>query len=284
MTSGSGLVGTRSSRRPRAPARGQQAVRVDDRGRRPRPRGATPPRCSRCSAPTARARPPRSRCARASSGPTAGTIEILGLDPIADNAQVRERIGVMLQGGGAYPAARAGEMLNLVAAYSRRPAGPAVADGHARPHRGGPHDIPPAVRRAAAAAGAGVRGGGPARTGVPRRADRRHGRARANRGVGVDRCAAPRRRDRRADHPPADRGRGAGRPDRHHRPRCRGGQRHTRGADAQRRREPAAVQRAANARPVAADVRAARGLQGHRELHRANTWSRGTSIRRCWPP
>ncbi|MCB1286547.1 MAG: ATP-binding cassette domain-containing protein, partial [Mycobacterium sp.] len=47
--------------------------------------------------------------------PDAGTIEVLGLDPIADNARVRERIGVMLQGGGGYPAARAGEMLNLVA-------------------------------------------------------------------------------------------------------------------------------------------------------------------------
>ena len=56
--------------------------------------------------------------------PDAGTIEILGLDPVADNARVRERIGVMLQGGGAYPAARAGEMLNLVAAYSANPLDP----------------------------------------------------------------------------------------------------------------------------------------------------------------
>jgi ABC-2 type transport system ATP-binding protein len=53
--------------------------------------------------------------------PDAGTIEILGLNPITDNARVRERIGVMLQGGGAYPAAQAGEMLNLVAAYSANP-------------------------------------------------------------------------------------------------------------------------------------------------------------------
>ncbi|WP_293218806.1 ATP-binding cassette domain-containing protein, partial [Mycolicibacterium sp.] len=45
--------------------------------------------------------------------PDAGTIEVLGLDPVTDNARVRERIGVMLQGGGGYPAARAGEMLNL---------------------------------------------------------------------------------------------------------------------------------------------------------------------------
>ena len=56
--------------------------------------------------------------------PDAGTIEILGLDPVADNAQLRERIGVMLQGGGGYPAARAGEMLNLVAAYSANPLDP----------------------------------------------------------------------------------------------------------------------------------------------------------------
>jgi ABC-2 type transport system ATP-binding protein len=57
--------------------------------------------------------------------PDAGTIEVLGLDPIADNARVRERIGVMLQGGGGYPAARAGEMLKLVASYSANPLDPA---------------------------------------------------------------------------------------------------------------------------------------------------------------
>jgi ABC-2 type transport system ATP-binding protein len=56
--------------------------------------------------------------------PDSGTIEILGLDPITDNARVRARIGVMLQGGGAYPAARAGEMLNLVASYSANPLDP----------------------------------------------------------------------------------------------------------------------------------------------------------------
>ena len=54
----------------------------------------------------------------------AGTIEILGLDPVADNARLRERVGVMLQGGGGYPAARAAEMLNLVAAYSANPLDP----------------------------------------------------------------------------------------------------------------------------------------------------------------
>lgn len=57
--------------------------------------------------------------------PDAGTIEILGLDPVSDNAQLRERIGVMLQGGGGYPAARAGEMLDLVASYAANPLDPA---------------------------------------------------------------------------------------------------------------------------------------------------------------
>lgn len=56
--------------------------------------------------------------------PDAGSIEILGLDPTTDNAKLRERIGVMLQGGGGYPAARAGEMLNLVAAYAANPLDP----------------------------------------------------------------------------------------------------------------------------------------------------------------
>lgn len=56
--------------------------------------------------------------------PDSGQIRILGLDPIADNAELRSRIGVMLQGGGAYPAARAGEMLDLVASYAADPIDP----------------------------------------------------------------------------------------------------------------------------------------------------------------
>ena len=57
--------------------------------------------------------------------PDSGTVQVLGLDPVADNARVRGRIGVMLQGGGGYPAARAGEMLRLVASYAARPLDPA---------------------------------------------------------------------------------------------------------------------------------------------------------------
>lgn len=56
--------------------------------------------------------------------PDAGTIEVLGCDPITDNQRLRERIGVMLQGGGGYPAARADEMLHLVAAYAANPLDP----------------------------------------------------------------------------------------------------------------------------------------------------------------
>ncbi|MFW0784977.1 ABC transporter ATP-binding protein [Gordonia sp. CPCC 206044] len=55
----------------------------------------------------------------------AGEVRVLGLDPIADNDVVRRRIGVMLQGGGAYPGARAGEMLRLCASYSADPIDPA---------------------------------------------------------------------------------------------------------------------------------------------------------------
>ena len=58
------------------------------------------------------------------TGPDSGSVRVLGLDPVAQSAQLRPRIGVMLQGGGAYPAARTGEMLRLVASYSARPLDP----------------------------------------------------------------------------------------------------------------------------------------------------------------
>lgn len=57
--------------------------------------------------------------------PDAGSVRVLGLDPVADNDEVRSRIGVMLQGGGAYPGARAAEMLRLCASYSADPLDPA---------------------------------------------------------------------------------------------------------------------------------------------------------------
>ncbi|CAN5187949.1 ABC transporter ATP-binding protein [soil metagenome] len=53
--------------------------------------------------------------------PDAGRVRVLGRDPVADDAALRPRVGVMLQGGGAYPAARTREMLRLVASYAARP-------------------------------------------------------------------------------------------------------------------------------------------------------------------
>ncbi|MBB4136646.1 ABC-2 type transport system ATP-binding protein [Gordonia humi] len=58
------------------------------------------------------------------AGPDAGSVRVLGLDPVADNDELRSRIGVMLQGGGAYPGAKAAEMLRLCAAYSADPLDP----------------------------------------------------------------------------------------------------------------------------------------------------------------
>ncbi|RPA66208.1 ABC transporter ATP-binding protein [Gordonia oryzae] len=56
--------------------------------------------------------------------PDAGTVTVLGLDPRHDNDQLRRRVGVMLQGGGAYPGARAEEMLRLCASYCADPIDP----------------------------------------------------------------------------------------------------------------------------------------------------------------
>lgn len=53
--------------------------------------------------------------------PDAGTVRVLGLDPVKQSRQLRPRIGVMPQGGGAYPGVRAEEMLRLVAACTATP-------------------------------------------------------------------------------------------------------------------------------------------------------------------
>jgi ABC-2 type transport system ATP-binding protein len=55
----------------------------------------------------------------------AGSVRVLGLDPTTDSERLRPRIGVMPQGGGAYPGVRAGEMLALVAACAANPVDPA---------------------------------------------------------------------------------------------------------------------------------------------------------------
>lgn len=53
--------------------------------------------------------------------PDSGEIRVLGLDPTREPGRVRERIGIMLQGGGAYPGVRVEEMLRLTASYSADP-------------------------------------------------------------------------------------------------------------------------------------------------------------------
>jgi ABC-2 type transport system ATP-binding protein len=53
--------------------------------------------------------------------PDAGTVRVLGLDPHRDRARLRPRIGVMPQGGGAYPGVRTAEMLQLVASCAADP-------------------------------------------------------------------------------------------------------------------------------------------------------------------
>ncbi|WP_073480938.1 ABC transporter ATP-binding protein [Streptoalloteichus hindustanus] len=53
--------------------------------------------------------------------PDAGRVRVLGMDPVADAERLRPRVGVMPQGGGAYPGVRADEMLRLVAACAANP-------------------------------------------------------------------------------------------------------------------------------------------------------------------
>ncbi|MFI6081842.1 ABC transporter ATP-binding protein [Streptomyces sp. NPDC051217] len=53
--------------------------------------------------------------------PDAGDVRVLGLDPVADAARLRPRIGVMLQSGGVYSGARAEEMLRHMAALHANP-------------------------------------------------------------------------------------------------------------------------------------------------------------------
>jgi ABC-2 type transport system ATP-binding protein len=56
--------------------------------------------------------------------PSAGHVRVLGLDPVADHAELTTRIGVMLQQGGVYTGARPDEMLRLFASYYAAAADP----------------------------------------------------------------------------------------------------------------------------------------------------------------
>jgi ABC-2 type transport system ATP-binding protein len=56
--------------------------------------------------------------------PDAGTIRILGLDPLVDHAALRERVGVQLQESALPPKLRVGEALSLYASFYRQPDDP----------------------------------------------------------------------------------------------------------------------------------------------------------------
>ncbi|MFE1439690.1 ABC transporter ATP-binding protein [Streptomyces sp. NPDC058739] len=53
--------------------------------------------------------------------PDSGSVRVLGLDPVRQTGELRPRIGVMLQSGGVYSGARAGEMLRHVARLHAHP-------------------------------------------------------------------------------------------------------------------------------------------------------------------
>jgi ABC-2 type transport system ATP-binding protein len=55
----------------------------------------------------------------------AGTVRVLGLDPVRDGAALRPRVGVMLQSGGIPPAVPAGEYLSTLSRFHVKPHDPA---------------------------------------------------------------------------------------------------------------------------------------------------------------
>lgn len=50
-----------------------------------------------------------------------GAARVLGLDPVDDHDALMPRLGIMLQSGGVYPWATAGEILRLFASFARNP-------------------------------------------------------------------------------------------------------------------------------------------------------------------
>jgi ABC-2 type transport system ATP-binding protein len=58
--------------------------------------------------------------------PDSGVVRVLGRDPFQDGRALRPRIGVMLQAGGLYPWARAGELLRHMARLHAHPLDPAL--------------------------------------------------------------------------------------------------------------------------------------------------------------
>ena len=143
-------------------------------------------RCSGCSDRTARARRRRSRSSRATARPDAGTVRVLGLDPVRDGTQLRPRIGVDAPGRRAVSAACG---RSSCCACSRRTTTTPRIPKRCSISSGCATTTAPPVRR--------LSGGQaqrlslacaldrPARGRVPRRADRRNGPARARDHVGT---------------------------------------------------------------------------------------------------
>lgn len=63
-------------------------------------------------------------CCEGYLAPDAGTVRVLGLDPIVDARALRPQVGLMLQGGGLYPHVRPEEVLRTFAAFHRDPEDP----------------------------------------------------------------------------------------------------------------------------------------------------------------
>ncbi|MFP5310433.1 MAG: ABC transporter ATP-binding protein [Actinomycetes bacterium] len=63
-------------------------------------------------------------CCEGYRRPDAGTVRVLGLDPVRDAAALRPRVGVMLQEGGVYPMAHPDEVLRLFARFYADPLDP----------------------------------------------------------------------------------------------------------------------------------------------------------------
>lgn len=58
------------------------------------------------------------------TAPTSGEVRVLGINPATNPQQVRDRVGIMLQGGGAYSAVSVRDMLRLAASYNIDPHDP----------------------------------------------------------------------------------------------------------------------------------------------------------------
>ena len=69
-------------------------------------------------------------CCEGYRRPDAGTVRVLGLDPHADAAALRPRVGLMLQEGGVYPVAYPLEVLRLFARFYADPLDPDELLGH----------------------------------------------------------------------------------------------------------------------------------------------------------